>query len=175
MRSVDKVERIATDMRRLAATIVVHNDSVLVVRRSKKERFLPCVWTIPGGKIQIGESSVAAALRELCEETGIEGEMVRFVGYVTFTSTLADRELNNVQFNYLVRPVGCSAGVPEVTLPEKDQAFTWIPTDSIEDWAQPDQHGPAGLDQLNLAAIRQALPLSGDPSSILRTASSRSM
>ena len=35
----------------LAAAIVVHNDRVLVVRRSKEEVFLPRNWGIPCGKI----------------------------------------------------------------------------------------------------------------------------
>ncbi len=37
------------------------------------------VWTLPGGGLQFGESPETAVLRELDEETGQEGEIVRLV------------------------------------------------------------------------------------------------
>ena len=113
---------------RLAAAIIIHDDQVLIVRRSKKEGFLPMVWNVPCGKIDIGEDSVDAALRELREETGIDGEVIRFVGYLTFSSTFGGRTMRNVQLNYLVRPSARSDFPPKVTLPENDQDFRWVHT-----------------------------------------------
>lgn len=159
---------------RLAAAVVVHEHRVLVVRRSKKERFLPQVWGLPCGKIDAGESSADAALRELREETGLTGHVIRFVGYLTFSSIFAGEVAENVQFNYLIQPRRPLGAWPKVTLPEKDQDFCWIDTGTVEDWMPTGEFEPAGLDEHNVEAIRQAVPPPSRSPSASRTASSRS-
>lgn len=49
--------------------VVIDDDRVLLVQRAKP----PSVgrWTVPGGKVELGESLEEAALRELLEETGM--------------------------------------------------------------------------------------------------------
>ena len=49
--------------------VVFHNERVLLVRRANP----PDVgrWGLPGGKIDMGETIAAAAVREVYEETGI--------------------------------------------------------------------------------------------------------
>ena len=44
-------------MPELAAAVVMHNDHVLIVRRSRSEGFLPGRWGVPCGKIDEGEYS----------------------------------------------------------------------------------------------------------------------
>lgn len=61
----------------VASTIVVKNREVLLVKR----KFDPYKghWCLPSGFAEIGESIQAAALRELEEETGIQGKVIGFV------------------------------------------------------------------------------------------------
>ena len=138
---------------RLAAAIAVHGDRVLIVQRSMRERFLPGVWGLPCGKVDQGESVEEAVLRELREETGLDGEVVRKVGTSCFDSNWRGRRVRNEQSNFLVRPKGtagnASAGeLPVVKLPEADQDYKWVPAGKIENM---------GLDNHNLDAIRQGL------------------
>ncbi len=44
----------------------------------------PDIWTLPKGSVESGESPVAAARRELLEETGIKGTVHRFLCRFTF-------------------------------------------------------------------------------------------
>ncbi len=58
--------------------IVTKEDQVLIVRRAKKEGDLR--WQFPGGTIEEGETVETATIRELKEETGIEGEFIEIIG-----------------------------------------------------------------------------------------------
>ena len=60
-----------------AVSAIVCDDQgrILLHRRSDND-----LWSIPGGRIEVGESVAEAAVREVGEETGIEVEPVRLVG-----------------------------------------------------------------------------------------------
>lgn len=59
---------------RLGASIAVFKDgAVLLVKRGRAP--YAGAWSLPGGMIEAKETSYAAALRELKEETGIEAEV----------------------------------------------------------------------------------------------------
>ncbi|MFC8195646.1 NUDIX hydrolase [Streptomyces sp. NPDC060006] len=129
--------------KRLAAAVVMHEGRVLLVRRSRTERFLPGVWGVPCGKLEPGESPADGVLRELKEETGLLGEVVRKVGESSFLSEYHGHEIKNWQDNFLVRPLS-----RHVTLPEPDQAH---------DWLTPDRLHTVDIDAYNLDIVRQAL------------------
>lgn len=138
----------------LAAAIALVRNRVLIVRRSTRESFLPGVWGVPCGKVDKGEDPQVAVLRELKEETGLDGEVIDFVGKSFFYSGWRGRKVLNVQNNYLVRPKDSSvrsraARLPEVKLPEEDQQYQWVSADKIESVGLLDNH--------NLGAIRQGL------------------
>lgn len=138
-------------MPKLAAAVVIHKDHVLIIRRSRTEGFLPGQWGVPCGKIDEGESSQQAVLRELLEETGLSGSMPRLVGQSRFPSTWRGQHVTNIQDNYLVNVSPArvdQTGMPEVRLPKDDQAAQWVPAGDI---------GSVGLDPHNLRTIQQGL------------------
>ena len=57
-----------------AIAVVVRGERLLLVRRSHKPD--AGRWGFPGGKIEPGETVIAAALRELGEETGVAADPV---------------------------------------------------------------------------------------------------
>lgn len=130
--------------KRLAAAVVMDEQGrVLLVRRSLRERFLPGVWGVPCGKLEPGESPRDGALRELKEETGLLGEIVRRVGTSSFVSEYRGREIENRQDNFLVRPL-----TRHVTLPAPDQDHAWL---------APSELATVDVDAYNLDIVRQAL------------------
>jgi|SRR6266511_1043048 len=60
-----------TDNPPAVIAILRENDRVLVIRRGPKV-ISPGWWTLPGGRIETGESEEAALVREMSEELALE-------------------------------------------------------------------------------------------------------
>jgi 8-oxo-dGTP diphosphatase len=63
---------------KLGASACVWKDGkVLLIQRAKPP---VGVWSLPGGHVEFGETALAAAQRELLEESGVTAELTAFVG-----------------------------------------------------------------------------------------------
>lgn len=72
-----------------ASTACFRGGKLLLVRRALPPQY----WSLPGGRIEPGESAAEAALRELLEETGIKAEIVGLAGHRDVHLRAADGEL----------------------------------------------------------------------------------
>jgi 8-oxo-dGTP diphosphatase len=60
--------------------VVVHDDRLLLVRRGRGAA--TGSWSVPGGRVERGETLEHAVRRELAEETGLQANDVSHLGFV---------------------------------------------------------------------------------------------
>ena len=57
--------------------VLMYKDKILLIKRARDP--FKGKWALPGGHVECGETVEEAALRELSEETGVEGELVTLI------------------------------------------------------------------------------------------------
>ncbi len=68
----------AQQLPRLGASACVWKDGkVLLIQRARSSLDQ---WSLPGGHVEFGETALAAAQRELLEESGVHADLAEFVG-----------------------------------------------------------------------------------------------
>jgi 8-oxo-dGTP diphosphatase len=105
-----------------AGVVCLRGDSVLLIRRGKPPR--EGQWSIPGGRIEPGETAAAAALRELKEETGVEAELFGLIDVVDYIAP----ERHYVLIDYAARWL---SGEPVAGDDAADARF--VPIDDVRD------------------------------------------
>ena len=76
-----------------AIAVVLRGERLLLVRRGNKPD--AGRWGFPGGKIEAGETIMAAALRELGEETGVAAEAIEVLTAVDVIRRDGDGRLHH--------------------------------------------------------------------------------
>lgn len=110
-----------------AIAVVYHLGQVILIQR----KTAPNIgwWGFPGGHVEMGETALQAATRELFEETGV---IARPLEYLTNVDVLLRDPVGMVQKQYLLTAVLCAyeSGTP---VPDDDALQAcWLPVDEIE-------------------------------------------
>ena len=91
-------DRMYPDVPRVGVGMVILlNGQLLLVRRKKEPA--KNLWTLPGGLIELGESTIEAAIRETREETGLEVEVDSVLDVVDY---IEKDEQGNIRIHYVI-------------------------------------------------------------------------
>lgn len=113
---------------RKGASAIPYNpdrDEFLLVRRAESKKEHPGLWEFPGGNVDEGETAEEAALRELEEETGLKGEIIRTgePGTVDYPHGL-----------YEIHPFLVLVDSDDVELSPEHVEYEWISIDEISEY-----------------------------------------
>lgn len=94
--------------------------AALIGRVDRRGRIL---WSLPKGHIELGETAEQTAIREVAEETGIQGSVLAALGSIDYWFVTDGRRVHKTVHHYLMR---CSGG----ELCDDDlevAAVAWVP------------------------------------------------
>ncbi|HSZ38950.1 MAG TPA: NUDIX domain-containing protein [Trebonia sp.] len=108
-----------------AVCVCFDQGNVLVMRRHKDGRDYS---VLPGGGVEEGEEASCAAIRELQEETGLSGRVVRHLATIDHPDRTAHYFLLDVV------PGSMSVGGPEAEAQSPNNRYSpeWVPLSALE-------------------------------------------
>ena len=103
--------------------IVVRDGRLLLVRRGRGAAVGK--WSVPGGRVEWGETLAAAAVRELREETGLDGVCERAIGWV---------ERIGADYHYVIVDFVVSVGDGRVSAADDATDAAWVDVGDLDAW-----------------------------------------
>jgi len=110
----------------VAVGAVVRRDhEILLVRRGRGTGVGQ--WSLPGGRVEFGETLVAAVAREVTEETGLDVEVGRFVGWAERMGA------EPFAYHYVILDFAATPRDPQAALVPGDDAAAaaWFPCSEL--------------------------------------------
>lgn len=107
--------------------IAIHDGRLLLIRRGHGPG--AGEWSVPGGRVEGGETLVEAVVRELLEETGVEAVCDRLVGW-------AERIGDGISgdHHYVILDFAVTVLEPSTVRAGTDAAeVEWVPVDEVAD------------------------------------------
>lgn len=106
----------------VGALIVAPDGEILLVRSNKWHN----LWTIPGGKIEKGEPTVKAVIREVKEETNLDVINPRFINTQDCIFSEQFYRPNHFIFHDFVCYLAENGQKDDVVLNEEAQEYVWV-------------------------------------------------
>jgi len=107
-----------------ATLLLINEKSEILLLRRKGTSFGNGLYSLPGGKIESGETALESAEREAKEETGIEVNELKLVHVV-------DRQGPETEFYVFVFKPQAWHGIPANCEPNKCDDIAWFPLNKL--------------------------------------------
>lgn len=107
--------------------IVLHEGAILLVKRDREPS--RGLWSLPGGRVQTGESLIEAVAREVKEETGLDVAVGDFCGIAEWISRDDD---GGIAHHYVILDFYAKPHGPTQLKPGDDAADArWVHVDEL--------------------------------------------
>ena len=116
-----------------AGAVVLDGGSVLLVRRGGEP--LKDEWSLPGGRLELGETIQQAIVREVREETSLDIEPLRLLGVYD----LIDRDTTNaIRYHNVLVDWICTVSGGELKAGDDAVAVCWAKRSDLAEYALAD-------------------------------------
>lgn len=112
------------------AAVIMKDDKILILQRSKDEDIFPNMWELPSGKKEPLETSETALLREVKEETGLDIKIIMPFFVFDYQIEKPEEIRDSTQINFLATPIGNT----QIKLSSEHQNFAWIQEDEVNQY-----------------------------------------
>lgn len=108
--------------------IVMDKGRLLMVLRDREP--LKGYWTLPGGRVELGESMREAIVREVREETGIDIDVDGLLGVV---ERIVRDDDGAIVYHYVILDFVATPRTTEVKAGDDAADVRWVPVDELHD------------------------------------------
>ena len=115
--------------------IVIDKGTILLVKRNREPA--RGQWSLPGGRVELGETLREALVREVREETGIDVDVDGLIG--TAERVVRDDD-GEITYHYVILDYVCTPRSTEVKAGDDAADVRWVPVGEMAD-----MHLTAGL------------------------------
>lgn len=98
--------------------------AALIGRLDRRGRML---WSLPKGHIEMGETAEQTAIREVAEETGVQGAVLAALGSIDYWFVTEGRRVHKTVHHYLMRFLGGELSDDDVEVSE----VAWVPLSEL--------------------------------------------
>ncbi|MDR2378930.1 MAG: NUDIX hydrolase [Bifidobacteriaceae bacterium] len=103
--------------------------AAIIARRNRGGRL---EWCLPKGHLEAGESPAQAAVREIREETGISGQVVKRLGVIDYWFLGEGHRVHKIVHHYLLSAQGGLLTAENDPDAEAEDA-AWVPLDQLRE------------------------------------------
>lgn len=108
--------------------VVIINSDGHILLSKRKAKHGNGQYSIPGGKLDIGEKIIQCATREIKEETGLELKDVKFIGVTNNLTTFKQEGLHSVS---MICTCDQFFGSAQLLEPDKHQQWIWCDPNNL--------------------------------------------
>ena len=116
----------ANSMRPAAAVAIIDDDRILMLKRMDNGK-----WTLPGGTMELNESLIDCAVREVREETGLNVKVTDVIGTYTDPDIRIEYSDGEVRREFTIVYYGIASN-SDVIIDDESSTYAWIPVSEVE-------------------------------------------